>query len=223
MKKLFGLVLSVIGICTIASIASCASAPYKVLQTGDSAVLGQKTVFLDVALAPRSLAVLPLIDAGIYNAGVASAEAAFKMVDETKLRLMRDSIADAYAGQFGAELVRAAYPFGQDEIYMNYFAEAGEETIAQLAALCEENEAEVIVAVVAQAVCTGVGTFGIRGSHEMRLSLCVFDKQGQLLAQGEVRTPGRQFGATDTAGYGFLFDEGSAYFASLLQSLTVSP
>jgi hypothetical protein len=219
MKKLLGFFLSVIGICAM---VSCASLPYEVSQKGDPAVLGQKTVFLDVALAPRSFAVLPLIDAGIYNAAAASAEKSFKTVEETKSRLMRDTIADAYARQYGTEVIRTAYPFEPDKISLNYFSEANEETISKLVALCEENGAEVIVAVVGQVACTGVGTFGIKGANQMRISLCVFDKKGQLLARGTVNTPPRQAGPTDTASYGFLFDEGSAYFISLLQNLAVS-
>jgi hypothetical protein len=220
MKKLCGFIVPVIGVCII---ASCASLPYEVVQKGDPAVLGQKTVFLDTVLLPRSLALFPLVDAGIYNAAVASAQASFKQVEETKMRLMNDTVADAYERQYGAELVRTAYPLEQDEIPFDYFSAASEETVAKLVALCEENEAEVIVATVGQVVCTGVGTFGIQGVNQMRISFCVFDKKGQLLAQGKVNTPGKKAGPSDSVSYGFLFDEGSAYCVSLLQSLAVSP
>jgi hypothetical protein len=219
MKRLFGFILPVVGVCMM---VSCTSLPYEVAQKGDPAVLGQKTVFLDAVLLPRSLAVLPLIDAGIYNAAVAGAEKSFKQVEETKMRLMRDTIADAYERQYGGELIRAAYPVEQDKISFNYFSEASEETVAKLVALCEENEAETIVAVVGQIVCTGVGTFGIQGVNQMRISLCVFDKKGQLLAQGNVNAPGQKAGPSDAVSYGFLFDEGSAYCVSMLQDLAVS-
>jgi hypothetical protein len=72
------------------------SPPYEVSQKGDPVVLGQKTVFPDTVLLPRSLVVLPIIDAGIYHVAVANAERSFKQAEERKLRQMRGIIADAY-------------------------------------------------------------------------------------------------------------------------------
>jgi hypothetical protein len=68
MKKLFGLLLSfIVG---IGALMSCSTTPYTVKQSVNSALLEQKTVFLDVVLMQRNFPVLPIVDAGMYRASV---------------------------------------------------------------------------------------------------------------------------------------------------------
>ncbi|MDR0550622.1 MAG: hypothetical protein LBG72_01245 [Spirochaetaceae bacterium] len=200
---------------------SCATTQYQVEKNSIKELAGQKTVFLDVIMAPRKLKVMPLIDAGIYNSIVNKAEPELSRVEKRKLSSMNSELSEMYADSYNAEVVRAVFPAGQTPA-LKSFSNADEYTTAQLVKLCGDNKAEFIVTTVGQIQCTDVGAFGIRAANRMNMSVCIFDKSGQLIAQGKVNTKERIAGGDDTAVYGLLFDEGATHCSTLLQRLAVS-
>jgi hypothetical protein len=201
---------------------SCATSPYTVNQSVSPALLEQKTVFLDTVLMQRNLPVLPLIDAGIYRVAVEAAKESLARVESSKLKFMNDEIAAEYEDLFHAELIRCAFPFSEDEDPGNvpfYYYTQESRVPDKIAKLCAENDAELVVATVAQITTTGVSAFGIKGNSHLKLSLCIFDKTGALVAQGEVESPPRVSTPDDTGMHGLLFDEGVIYYSLLLQNL----
>jgi hypothetical protein len=201
---------------------SCATSPYTIQRAANKELLSQDTVILEVGMAPRFLQVLPLLDAGIYNAGVKSAEEALGIVERAKLQSMNERIAREYAEVYNANIVTSDFPFEGDKITLEYFSKASPATVEHLVRLCEENGAEIIVTIMGQIVCTKVAAFGINGQNQMDMIICIFNKEGQIIAQGKVNSPIRAAPATDIASYGILFEEGIAYCTMLLREIASS-
>jgi hypothetical protein len=219
MKKILSIIFIV---CIVVVSISCASNPYKIQQTVEKESLSQNTVILEVVMAPRAFAVIPLIDAGIYQASAKKAEPALSLVETKKLQSMNSEISKAYADMFNANVAQSDFSFEEDKITLEYFSNAGQETKERLINLCKENEAEMIVTIILQVNGTGVSMFGIKGGNAIDVAVCIFNKEGQIAAQGKVRTGIQTAGASDTVSYALLFDNGITYCISLLKELTSS-
>jgi hypothetical protein len=216
MKKIMiGIILSISII-----FLSCASSPYRVQKSVDRELLRQDTVILEIFMLPRSLQIFPLIDAGIYNTALKNSEEDFSQIETTRLRFMNEEIRSKYAEMFNARVVRSNFSFDGNVNKLNYFSEADEKVKEQLVRLCEENRGEIIVAIVGQIQCTNVSAFGINGTNRMNVNICIFDRRGQIIAQGRANTQGITTFANDTESYALLFQNGTTVSIGLLNELT---
>jgi len=198
---------------------SCATKPDYIGKMIEKESLGKDTVILGILMAPRILQIFPLIDAGIYNSSIKNAEAELTEVENRKLQTVNKEFSERYSGVFNANVVTSNYNIKQDEIRINYFAEASQSTKGQLITLCEENRADIIVTIVGQVECTGVGIFGIKGANRMNIYICIFDNKGKVLAQSKLNTQRRISMAKDATVYGLLFEDGLTSLIRFIQEL----
>jgi hypothetical protein len=198
---------------------SCVSNPYTVSQGTERVTLSGKTAFLEVTMAPRSLAISPIIDATIYNVAIKGAEKKLTQVQDAKLAVFNEEVSEHYATQYETEVIQVVYPFPEDAVAFNFFSKATPEVKEQLAKICEADNAEIVVAMIGQINTVSVAALGINGRNQMRISLCVFDKTGKLIAEGNVATPPQIMTAGDETAFGLLFEDGIEYTKTLNNAL----
>ncbi|MDR1230210.1 MAG: hypothetical protein LBK61_02290 [Spirochaetaceae bacterium] len=185
---------------------ACATSPYTISQYAGNVFNDKKIAIVEIGIADHGLAILPLIDAGIYNTALAIHADKLKEAQIERGEDLRDKIAECFIQNYNAEVVRASYPFVGDGLAMTYFSNpSSDDVIPQLTGICEENDSDYIVTIMSQYVTTGVSAFGIKGGNHLRLRIDIFDREGNLIGSGTVDSPGNSLTAGDIAGFKLLY------------------
>lgn len=141
----------------------------------------------------RSKPVLPLIDAGIYNA--ASDEIADVQRQEEKKVAVK--ITDFFADQFGSKL-------NATPVVINENASQFEYTKLDLAwaqQIAVNNNLDAVIVPMARVVTAGVGIFGINGTNFLSVTVFVVSADGDLLADGYFQSTSKKAGPKNIEAY----------------------
>jgi len=101
--------------------------------------------------------------------------------------ILTGSLTEAYTETFNAEVVNADYPFDSTKVTLNYFTRPNDQTKETIASICSDNDAEFVVAPVAQIITEGRGGAYTRKT-DVHVSIAIFDKAGNLVATGNAQT-----------------------------------
>jgi hypothetical protein len=226
MKKSF----LVFGVCLLVFM-SCASQG-NLVQPGkraNQAILSvPKTVVFNVEIADRKMpsmgaywaqAFAHILDGGLFTypiyggAAISRFKDADKTIAEERPALevawqdqFSEDIAAAYAKQFSTQTVLVQYPvIDAKKLKLEYFTKANAATKAQIAKICAENQADSAVVIVGQVIHGTGGGQSTAVSTQLKTTLCVFNKNGEIVATGKTQTPMAVFNAGDLSGYVELF------------------
>jgi hypothetical protein len=166
---------------------SCASKPFTV-ENMRSNTLSAKTVFLEINMLPWSRVYIPLIDAGIYNAGLNKIEEEYNRYQDEAIVKMLNELSNFYESLYSTEIVYDTYLLEGKNIKLNYFSNPSIETRQKIADISARHEAEYVFAIIGQMSTNGVGTFGIVGHNQLTFHTALFDKSGELVSKGIARS-----------------------------------
>ncbi|GHV96775.1 hypothetical protein AGMMS50293_30950 [Spirochaetia bacterium] len=187
---------------------ACTTSPYRVsLKVGD--VINNKTVsIIEIGIAKQGLAYIPLIDAGIYNAVLASNAEALKAAQKEKNENLYEETVNFFGQIYNVETVKAVYPFGDEELSLNYFSEsAGDDVKQQIIKICNENNTDYLITIMSQFATNSVGTFGVIGNNSLKVEISIFDRNGTLMGNGTATsTSGLALRANDISGFKNLYN-----------------
>jgi hypothetical protein len=185
---------------------ACATSPYTISQYAGSVLNDKKITIVEIGIADFSMAIFPLLDAGIYNTALAANANKLKEAQIQRGEDLYDEIAECFTENYNVEVVRASYPFVGDGLAMTYFSDPSSEDITQqLIGTCAENDSDYIVTIMSQFVTTGVGVFGIKGGNHLRLRMDIFDREGNLIGSGIADSRGSSLSADDISGFKMLY------------------
>jgi hypothetical protein len=193
----------------------CVSTPYTVEQSVPRTNLNGKTVIGKVVMTGRSLAILPIIDAGIYNAVLLGTKAEWESLQSRKTEALSKHISDFYAETFGVEIAEVEIS-AEDEAKVSNSSSPENETKQYITNVCAENNAEFFVGMTGQLCTTKVAIFGVNGSNYLKVNIAIYDKTGNEIARGNASTPIQTIAAKDVVAFSTLFDIVEIYLEELL-------
>jgi len=196
---------------------SCASEPpFRVDSVPLSSMQG-KTVFLEIEMAEWIKVIFPLLDAAIYNGGLAGSAQEFKAQQDRKIIELQEKLAFHYRGIYDIEVVYDKYPFNKD-VEINFFSTASEDIKSTIIEICAKHGAEYVFTLIGQPATQNVSAFGINGNNMLSFNMVLFDKAGNIVTKGSARAF-VTMGSGDVSKYISLFDTISVSLQSMISSI----
>ena len=98
-------------------------------------------------------------------------------------------LTEAYITTFNAEVINADFPYGDENPTLQYFTKPSAETKEKIVFICTSNEADFIIAPVAQIITHDRTGDGYHRFTDITTSLAIFNKDGEMIATGSSHTP----------------------------------
>jgi hypothetical protein len=197
----------VLSLFVLALVCSCASSPYKVsLNTGDT-LYGKTAVLLEIGIAKQRLMYFPLLETAIYNSSLESNIEGLEAAQRKGNSELYQRVTGWFRNNYNMAIVRSPYSFADKKLPLNFFRKSSTSEMKQnLAAICEENNADCLITVMSQYITTAVGLLGISGANKLRLEICVFDRDGSLIGYGTADTGRLILRAKEVEGFASLYE-----------------
>jgi hypothetical protein len=204
-----------ISLAVLIALGGCSSLNIAVQKMPETALDGVKTIVIDPVMSDRVLPVFPLIDAGMYNAGVNDVRPELLKIDVQKCAELAEAVDAAYRNGFGSETVRKGNPFFKTTMPYDFYDKIADAAKAKIGEVCASAGADLALAYTFRIVTSGVGWFGISGSSYGSMAFYIFDKNGAIIAQGVLQTGSRNAGSKDLGSYALLFNDTKALVPDL--------
>lgn len=173
MKKIALFVLASVVFCT-----SCMTPKVVVKCDSPNSIPAEartKIVVAPVLFTERSLAILPIIDAGIYNAGVAKTKSEQLEIEKAAGVTATAAYVKAIADKSGKPTVASeAVP---ETVAFDMFSKV--ESADYPKKIAAETGADVVVVVLSRVRTTGIVSYGFSGFNLLDSTMYVFDKDGK--------------------------------------------
>jgi len=130
-------------------------------------------------------------------------------------------LTEAYTATFNAEAVNADYPFNNTKVTLNYFTKPNAQTKETIASICSANDAEFVIAPVAQIITKGRGGAHTRKT-DVHINIVIFDKAGNVVEAWNVQTVDAEIAlnpANQVGDLRKLFEKAGGYVGELIRSL----
>jgi len=217
-KKLFSVLC--IGVIMGSLLGACASSePFKLDNTVPISSLSSKTVFFDIGMTEWERVYIPLIDAGIYNAGLNAIAEEYNDRQHQRVALLNEQVMAYYRNLYNTEIVSDVYPFNGGKFKVNYFYEPNDETRHIIRDTCEKHHAEYALTLIGQMQTTGVSAFGINAGNRLSFYMALFDKSGNTISKGMTETDISVIKSKDIDKFISLFDEINSSLNLMLSAL----
>ncbi|MDR1238928.1 MAG: hypothetical protein LBK27_02330 [Treponema sp.] len=198
---------AVTGMVMVMLFASCATEPYTVFVAAGDTVNNKSATMLGIGITEQQLAYIPLVDAGIYNTVLAENKDALMLVQAEKNKALFDDLRAIFIRNHNMRIVESSYPFEEEETEAGFFRKPSDENVKQqIAEIGQENDTDYVITAMTQFVTTGVSTFGITGGNLLKLEICIFDRDGNLLGSGTASSDFLSLKANDVYGFGNLYN-----------------
>jgi hypothetical protein len=135
-----------------------------------------KIVLIPVVYTERSLKLIPLVDAGIYNAALSASSG--KQQD-----IMKEAATDStdfYQYEIGKKTKKNVILAAAAPEKVPYDISKSTDIAEFIKKTCTENAAEETVFIVSRVRTTNVAAFGINGKNLLESTMYVYDKNGTL-------------------------------------------
>ncbi|GMO20044.1 MAG: hypothetical protein LBG79_02395 [Spirochaetaceae bacterium] len=179
----------------------------------------KRTVFFDVQIAPINISPITLLDGLIYFEKLKSVREQIEEIESEKTKFLTEHLTKTYNQTYNTIVVNESFPVRKKDLKLNYFTKPYESTKKQIKQICEEKNADYAVAIVGEVCTYNVGFFGTQASGSMHANIALFNKQGELVAAGELFGPQLNVRAKDLLAYNSVFDGSLAYFKASLKKL----
>lgn len=217
------------GILTIllaSGLMSCATSNVIIENVGavPSSALSGKTVMLEIGMAEWNRAVIPLLDAQLYNAALNRVLDQFDRLQTEQLIDLHSQLALFYSDLYQAEVVSARFPFEvTDNISYsapgNYFDNLNPAEIQIIRNIAAANNAEYVLAIIGQIRTVGVGAFGRNGTNRLFFNMALFDRSGGIVAKGVVGSAPVRSPPGDVHSLASMFNSAIPSLRSLLRAI----
>ncbi|MCL2138771.1 MAG: hypothetical protein FWH41_04485 [Treponema sp.] len=179
--------------------------------------LAKKTVFLDITMDKWQKAVLPLLDAGIYNAALETVIEEYYVQEKQRAVLLKEQLAEYYAGLYNTEFAFDSYPLEDDKFNINFFHKPDEQTRTTISEICAKHEAEYVIALAGQMGTIKVNIFGINGQNGLYFHMAIFDKSGGTVFEGGRNSGFVTMKAKDVPAFISMFDKEAEALKSMIK------
>jgi hypothetical protein len=188
---------------TVVVFMSCATSPDKIPQRTGSVINNKRIAIVEIGVVRHSLTYSPFIDAGIYNAALSRNADSLKEAQKEKNENLYNEITKCFSEIYNVEAVKAAYPFADDGLALNYFSK---DVKQQLIKICNENNSDYLVTIMSRFVTTRVWTMGIMGDNRLRLEIAIFDREGILIVSKTSYSTENMLAANNISGFKNLYN-----------------
>ena len=210
----------------VIGLISCTStgAAMKNLGTVPLRSLSEKTLILEIGMAEWDRAILPLVDAGIYNAGLNGIANDFNIQQAESLASIHSQLSLFYGDLYQAEVVNAQFPFEitgyiTDSTSRNFFDNLDSAKIQKIMDIGAANDAKYVLAIVGQMSTLGVSAFGINGNNRLYFNMALFDASGNIAAKGVAYSSLVNCASKDINTFISLFTETTPYLQNMLRGI----
>ena len=211
----FGLI-----IISVFLIPSCKSQPpFSVEETLPASSLSAKTAYLGIYMAEWNRTYFPLMDAGIYNAGLNEIADEYNARQKEKVDALQVRLSDYYKSAYSAEMVNSSYTIKDEKYDLTYFTKANDGIKQEIADICRQNNTEYALVIIGQMATLGVGGFGINGSNRLGFQATLFDKDGKLVVTGKANSSAAVLKSRDVDRFISFFDEAEENLKSMINAM----
>jgi hypothetical protein len=196
---------------------SCASTPSSAKKTLSISEFSEsKVAIVNFSVAPHSKAHLPLIDAGIYNTALKSAESSFLPLQDKGLENLYSRITDFLKSTYSIEDINVPLlDDAKDEKTLTYYSKPSETVKSKIIETCAETGADYFIGTIGQIITLGVSALGLTGSNTITFSVTIFDASGNIITGDVFSVSPIIMVGSDYNKLASLFDLSGGYMESL--------
>jgi hypothetical protein len=218
MKKIINCGLLVFIALFVVSCASTSSSQKKTISVDEFS--NSNVVVANFIMAPRSKVYIPLIDAGIYNAALNTAEPKFLPLQEKNLEDLNVRFSDYLKTNYNSEVINISFINDtKNEMDLNYYFKPSDEVKAKVIEICAENDAKYFIGAIGQLRTLGVAALGLNGSNDLVFFITIFDASGNIVSGDIFKTPVTMIEASDYLKFASLFEIAGNFILTSMNNL----
>lgn len=213
MKKIIPMIAGILILFTTACSGTKPSIKQKAIINSSERIL-----FLNSDISAREFPEYPLIQASMYRGGFKKVQSDIVNIEkETALKLNATAVQAIQAKTGGEVITTDAFLENIDE--MRYEKE-NENTIpaGSIIQIMKENQADYAIGITYQVKNRTLNTFA-QGTDYLLIKMYVFDKSGNLIGKGSVKTKNRVYGGKNVKVYKALLEDGHPRIKKLVPLL----